>query len=243
MVKTATEIFNDKVSLIFEYDKESPLFVRQANTEIDSNNIDRAIEILILGLKLYPEYPTAYMLLGKAYTLIGEYSKALQQIKTGSELLHSKQTYEHYLREIENIKKQRSLFSGSRGSAFLPDREIFDEEQQPDLFSAGKTELPDVAFDTGDEPGNIDDRLEELAREISSARIKDSGSATILPENPVEEMGSSNTIISETLAKIYSAQGEYREAINVYEKLILKTPSKKEEYLEIIAGLESKLNS
>lgn len=241
MVKTSTEIFNEKVSLICEYDKESPLFVRQANTEIDSNNVDRAIELLTLGIKLYPGYSTAYMLLGKAYTLIGEYGKALQQIKTGSELIHSDKTYEHYLREIENIKKQRSLFSGSRGSAFIPQKNFPEEEGQPDLFA------PPPPAKTGEkikdsEPGNIDDRLEELAREISTARIKDVDENVAGPESTFSEMGNSGTIVSETLAKIYAAQGEYREAINVYEKLIHKTPSKEDEYLAAIEELKSKLD-
>lgn len=241
MVKTATEIFNEKVSLICEYDKESPLFVRQANTEIDSNNVDRAIELLTVGIKLFPEYPTAYMLLGKAYTLIGEYSKALQQIKTGSELIHSKGTYDHYLREIENIKKQRSLFSGSRGSAFIPEKNMIDEDDQADLFTPEET--PAVEIEDGDpESVELDDRLEELAREISSARIQDPEGDSPEPAPAFSEMGSTATIVSETLAKIYAAQGEYQEAINVYEKLIEKTPSKKDEYLNSISELKSKLN-
>lgn len=241
MIKTSTEKFNEKVSLICEYDKESPLFVRQANTEIDSNNVERAIDLLIMGIKLYPEYSTAYMLLGKAYTLIGEYSKALQQIKFGSDLINSKQTYEYYLFEIENVKKQRSLFSGSRGSAFIPEKNVMQEDEQPDLFISDVPELPEEILEGG-EPGNIDDRLEELAREISSARIKDIESNTKDSEPSLSEFGNSSTIVSETLAKIYAAQGEYQEAINVYEKLIEKTPSKKEEFLNSISELKNKLN-
>ncbi len=241
MVKTASEIFNEKVSLICEYDKGSPLFVRQANTEIDSNNVDRAIELLTMGIIIYPEYATAYMLLGKAYTLIGEYNKALQQIKIGSELIHSEKTYEHYLHEIENIKKQRSLFSGSRGSAFIPEKNIFEEQEQPDLFDTDIQKKAEEILEN-EEPGNIDDRLEELAREISSARINETERGLELKESAFSEIGNSSTIVSETLAKIYAAQGEYQEAINVFEKLIEKTPSKKDEYLASISELKSKQN-
>jgi len=241
LVKTASEIFNEKVSLICEYDKASPLFVRQANTEIDSNNVDRAIELLTIGIKIYPEYSTAYMLLGKAYTLIGEYGKALQQIKIGSELIHSDQTYEHYLHEIEGIKKQRSLFSGSRGSAFIPEKNVFEDQEQPDLFEANIPKKIEEIVDN-EELDNLDDRLEELAREISSARIKDTEGGSELKESTFSEIGNSSTIVSETLAKIYAAQGEYQEAINVYEKLIEKTPFKKDEYLVSISELKSKQN-
>ncbi len=133
MSKNNKDIFNNKVSLIYEYDKKSPLFARMANTEIENNNVDRAIEILNYGLKIYPQYAVAYFILGRALTLIGEYGKALRSIKTGADLVQSPKTYEYYLREIESIKKQRSLFATTRRSAFLSDN--FSEfENQPELF-------------------------------------------------------------------------------------------------------------
>jgi tetratricopeptide (TPR) repeat protein len=69
--------FNKKVSLIYEYNKNSPLFVRVANSELEKNNIDEAIEILDTGLRIFKEHPTANLLLGKAYALNGRYSDAL----------------------------------------------------------------------------------------------------------------------------------------------------------------------
>ena len=47
--------------------------------------------------------------------------------------------------------------------------------------------------------------------------------------------------VSETLAKIYVTQGEFREAIEVYQKLVKKTPSKQEYYLQKISELQSQL--
>lgn len=237
MTKSSTEIFNDKVSLIFEYDKSSPLFVRHANTEIDNNNVNRAIEILTGGIKRYPEYPTAYILYSKALMLIGEYGKALQQVKTACELLHSKKTYEYYLREIENIKKQRSLFASSRGSLFIPEPGFSEKEEQPDLFEQ------DFESEQSEEPSDIDERLGELAQEISTARIIEPPDENISSEFGAGGFAEGTTIVSETLAKIYVAQGEYKEAINVYEKLIYKTPAKREEYIQKIKELKSLLDS
>ncbi len=238
MVKSPTEIFNDKVSLIFEYDKSSPLFVRQANTEIDNNNVERAIEILVDGLKLYPDYPTAYILYSKALSLVGEYGKALHQIKIASELLHSRGTYEHYLKEIENMKKRSSLFATSRGSTFIPELNHFEKETEPEFFEKEY----ERNLSEKDEQVNIDDRLGELADEISSARISEP-SVEIDEDETEPEPGYSGSIISETLAKIYAAQGEYTEAIKVYEKLMLKTPSKKEDYIQKIRELNSRFDS
>ena len=121
MPKSSSEIFNEKVSLIYEYDKSSPLFVRMANIEIENNNLERATEILNGGIKQYPYYAAARLTLGRVLTLLGNYSQALKEFKTGCDLAHSKKTYEYYLKEIENIKRQRSLFESSSRSAFLWD--------------------------------------------------------------------------------------------------------------------------
>ena len=124
---------------------------------------------------------------------------------------------------------------------FIPQRNVFDEEEQADLFNPDIPEIPEEKIG-GPDNVNVDDRLEELAREISSARIKESDGDAKKSEPEFGEIGNTSTIVSETLAKIYAAQGEYQEAINVYEKLIDKTPSRKEEYLASISELKSKLN-
>ena len=124
MTKSPAEIFNEKVSLIFEYDKSSPLFVRQANTEINNNNLDRAIEILTDGIKLYPDYPTAYILYFKALSLAGEYDKALSQIKIAGDLLHSRRTLEYYLKENENMKMKMILRLFHKINKFIHKRKL-----------------------------------------------------------------------------------------------------------------------
>lgn len=236
MSKSATEIFSGKVNLICEYDKSSPLFVRQANTEIDNNNVERAIEILTGGIKLYPEYPTAFIMLGKSYALIGDYSKALHHIKTGTELIHSKKSYNHYLKEVENIKKQRSLFSESKGNVFITDNDIFEERTHPDLFQEESKTVASLKSDF------VPDRIEKNEKHFPSK--SDEVNVESKSYSPVlSGIDEGSTIVSETLAKIYAAQGEYEEAISVYEKLILKSPAKKEFYIKIINELKAKLNS
>ncbi|MDR3626730.1 MAG: tetratricopeptide repeat protein [Ignavibacteriaceae bacterium] len=236
MAKSAAEIFNDKVNLIYEYNDKSPLFVRMANTEIENNNIDQAIYILEEGTKIYPQYAAAYLILGKAYILLGNYSNAFKYIKKGSDLIHSKKTYEYYLKELENVKKQRSLFSGSSRNVFLPHDEIsskpgnsgfYDEEE---LKSKGKE--PSKSFD---------DSLEQIAKEISTARMPELRDSEISSGVQAENESGSSMIVSETLAKIYIAQGELIEAIEVYKKLLRKDPQKEEYYNQKINGLKSEL--
>lgn len=235
MSKSTTEIFNDKVNLIYEYDKRSPLFVRTANTEIEKNNIQKAIEILSSGVKGYPDYAAAYILLGKAYTLLGNYGKALQNIKTGCDLIHSSQTYEFYLGEIENIKKQRSLFEPGRRSSFMPSPLEEDEKIDELLFIEPEAEAEYKIQD-------FEERLDLLAKEISQAKMpaaemSNSKTAAELTDDKTAS-SNENLIVSETLAKIYIAQGEYIEAVNVYTKLKLKNPAKQDYYNEKLKELQ-----
>jgi tetratricopeptide (TPR) repeat protein len=227
LAKTSSEIFTDKVNLIYEYNKKSPLFVRKANSEIENNNVERAVEILNFGIKLYPGYAAAWLILGKALTLVGNYDEALNAIKTGSNILHSKKTFEFYSKEVELIKKQRSLFRTTRRSAFAVEEDpqpvnypgLFEEVQQPEI----KKKEPGVP---------VDDRLDQLASQISSAKIPPVSKDTeIMRSVNYDSFSNEGKIISETLAKIYIAQGEYNEAINVYEKLKLKNP-KNADYFE-----------
>jgi tetratricopeptide (TPR) repeat protein len=50
-----------------------------------------------------------------------------------------------------------------------------------------------------------------------------------------------HSLVSETLAKIYISQGEIKEAISIYEKLIERKPENKEKYLHAIEELKSRL--
>lgn len=237
VAKSPAEIFSEKVSLIFEYNKKSPLFLRMANTEIENNNVDKSIEILQDGIKNYPQYAAAHLLLGKANSLIGNYSIALKSIKTGSDLIHSQRTFDYYFKEIENIKKQRSLFESNTKSAFMIEEDER-EENQPDLFieKEEQDEYIEKAIP-------VEDRLDQLARDISFAKLPEALESSPSIEYRAEDFSGTSMIVSETLAKIFVAQGELKEAIEVYKKLIKKNPHNIESYLKKIEELDKELNS
>jgi tetratricopeptide (TPR) repeat protein len=239
MVESENIEFNKKVSLIYEYNKSTPLFVKVANTELEKNNIEEAIEILQTGLKIYKEHPTANLLLGKAFALSGKYSDALDFFQRGSNILRSDRTYDYYLNELESIRKQRSLAETAKGSAFynasedtessLSDNEIINQETDT-------TSGEDLA-------ASIDEKLEQLAEEISKAKLSPSYDSNSSETEFLENISGDNLIISETLAKIYFAQNEYEEAIKVYKKLINKDASKYDYYIEKINEIRAKLES
>lgn len=235
MAKSSAEIFNDKIKIIYEYNNHSPLFVKAANTEIENNNLDNAIEILSKGIELYPQYSTAYMLLGRAYTLAGNYSTALKYIKKASDLIHSKKTYNYYFKELENNKKQRALFQGSTRNFFMPGHEIInDNNNAADTFIKSNFE--------GERQKPIEERLDEIANKISTAKIPEAGNSFDV-SNYIIEKSTGNMIVSETLAKIYISQGELREAIEVYKKLIKKDSSKEKYFQDKIKELKIRLES
>ncbi|MGD8306466.1 MAG: tetratricopeptide repeat protein [Ignavibacteria bacterium] len=231
--------FSKKVKLIYEYNKNSPLFVKAASSEISENNIDNALEILLPGLKTYPDHPVAHLLLGKAYALMGKYNEAQEYFKKGSDLISSKETYDHYLNELNLIRKQRSLFEVSKGNSFFnSSRNNKNLKSDPNLFNEAKK--------NGEEKFNsatIDERLSQLAEEISKAKISSTYNGSLTDSDFEGILAEDNLLVSETLAEIYLSQNEYDEAINVYKKLIVKKPGAAARYEERIDEIKSKNKS
>jgi len=231
--------FNKKASLIYEYNKNSALFVRTANFEMENNNLNKAIEILKAGLIIYPNHPVAHLLLGKVYALIGDYAGAINYFKKGSNILQSDETYEYYLDELESIRKQRSLLDTGSGNAFLPS-----SNQTESLATEPDTINQEYELDSREElTVSIDERLEQLADQISEAKLSFSYDGKSSETDILHNFYDDNLIVSETLAKIYIAQNEYYEAIKVYEKLIKKDSVRYEYYTEKIIEIRSMLNS
>lgn len=232
--KKLGEIFEAKVRLICEYDTQSPLFVKLAANLIEENNVEEALTILDRRLNEFPFNPIALILRGKAETLLGHYDKATNDFKLAGDLIDSSQTSEYYLKELESIRKQRSLFEAGSRKSFLMDND----------FPAPKSNQ----FSFSDSSGvnniiEIEERLEQLASEISGAKINISESNNIDNNSSLADLSEKNIIISETLAKIYAAQGELEEAVKVYEKLISKNPSQKDYFTSKILELRSELGN
>lgn len=247
-MKRAAEIFRNKVSLIYEFNKKSPLFVRKASLEIEAGNAAKAIEILNTGIDLYPNYAAAFIILGKAYADSGNFTGALEAYREGCELIQSPRSYEFYVKEIDSLQKKKSLFQHGTSRFFMSESE-FEARKQPNIF--GKQDKEKLKEDQEpinpeikkDRPfGDIESRLDEIARGLSSVKLTGAPYSPGAKEDDVSEFfADDNMIVSETLAKIYAAQGEIKEAILVYYKLIKKNPSKKDYYNEKINELRLQL--
>jgi len=225
-VSSQQETFSSKIGFIYEYNKNSPLFVHVAADELDKKNIQSAIEILENGIKTYPYFTAAYIILAKAYALSGNYKLALDVLKTGADLMHSKKTYDFYVREIEGIRRHVNLYNPPSVGTDI-------KKDQPG-GSQNKSESDEAM-------GDIESRLEDLVRELSPSKNTTGAESKTAP-GKTENFAEGNIIVSETLAKIYISQGEIEEAKKVYLKLIQKYPDREEYYRkkieELPAGLE-----
>ena len=231
MSSNSFDAFNQKVSLIYEYNNKSPLFARVAENEIEKNNIDTAIKILTEGLVNHPDFSVAYFLLGKAHTIQGNYGQALKSIKKGSELIHSPKTFDYYLREIDAIKKQRQLFNVSRWANIAYENSVQNVQAQSNESNQTKSSE------------SIEETLNKLTAEIEGTSKVIKEAKKKIEDNRIKEYSNNDFIVSETLAKIYITQGEFKEAISVYKKLKVKNPEKENYFDSKIAELKSKLSA
>lgn len=236
------EKLSEKFSLVYDYNFSSPLFVHRAAAEIEKNNLDQAAEILSKGLKQYPYYPTAYIFLARVLALQTHYDEAIENLRRAAYLCGNDALVSHYKKEIEVIKKRRSPFEMSRKNTFIenPDAAFLEEEptvqheqhsSSDAMVTPAQVEEPDLAV---------------LAKKIEGAKLPPlpppaQPQPEVAPQLESEQSFDAN-IVSETLAKIYFAQGKLTEALSLYEQLIKKEPHNRGRYKQAILEIKSLLS-
>jgi tetratricopeptide (TPR) repeat protein len=216
-----------KIKVLYDRDNNSPLFLKIADIYLSENNFQKALLILEEGLKYFPEHPLAFILVGKVNSMLGNFDAAHSYFKQASDLLDSDRTYSYYKNQFKLNDKPVSPFDSSRGSIFIS-------------TSVEKEDNTKTNEKSVDNSQSVDDRLDQLAREVMNARIEKKDDDLIPELNQNSHSPDKSKLASETLANIYLSQGEKSEAIKIFELLIDRNPEKKEYYLAKIA--EIKLN-
>jgi tetratricopeptide (TPR) repeat protein len=206
----------ERIKLIYEFNKNSPLFTRVAAAELQKGNYQEANKILEEGINIHSFYPTAFLLLSLCKAYEGKETEAKIVAKVGSDLINSKETYDYYCKKIEEIIEERKSISETSRPNFLEENNSSNEE-------------------------TIESKLDILAEQLSKAKIIPKViDDNIEPEIP-EFKG--KKIVSETLAEIYFSQKNYEDALSAYEELINQKPEKAEYYLNRIDEIKSRMNS
>lgn len=213
-----------RAKLIYERDNNSPLFLRIADSYLQSSNPEIAISILENGLKNYPEHPLAFILMAKANVMMNEIEMAEYFFKKSSELLNSNRTYTHYKKEFNLPDKKHSPFDSSRGSVFI---------------NSSEGERLKIEEARHDKKQPVEERLEQIAQELMNKRLEQTDNFPLRESDPKQYSPDKSKLATETMANIYLSQGQKNEAIKIYELLANRNPGKKEYYLGKIRDIKS----
>lgn len=199
----------DKYKLIFGFNNKSPLFARVANDYLIKGEYEEAKKILEAGLQLYPDYPASYFVYGLCLSKLGDNSKACEMIEKGGEFVDSSETVTYYLNKIQKIPDQKNpKFDDSSNSSSKKDAE-----------TSAETDMDD---------------LTKLAQQLENAKITidENTEVEFEQENEMESQSdvAGKPLVSETLAEIYFSQGNYKEALALYQNLISIQPEREQFY-------------
>lgn len=237
----------------------SPLFARLADLYLDCGDPDHALQVSLEGLKSFPDYSSAHLMLAKSYLMLRRYHDARESLKKVLYLLPvSSAAYELEKKsyELERLyppaKKTDfeiaipGAWSGGQPSRrkkwsqhenLIPGAQLF-IKSNPKLQEA--IDVPEVEIKE-----EID--LEALAEKLENAKIpvvaEDTTHLSFISPQIAEQSEVDSRPVTETLASIYAHQGRYLEAIRSYEILKVRFPDRSAAFDEIIDRLRTSLKN
>lgn len=229
-------------NLTYGSDSGTLAFIKLAESEIKSGNYEKAMELLQYGIKRYPNYPSSYFLYGKTLLTLGKIKGAEEAFQTGIDLIGFKDTTEYYMSLIPEIKEETP--------PEITEEIVHEEEIKPQvnevIESDSVEEIRDeeTAEPAAPQPEKQEVDIEDLANKLSKAKMDmpRDHDAPVHPkkESEHEPSYSPRGLVSETLARIYVSQENYKEAIEIYETLIEIQPEREDYYREKLNEIEMK---
>jgi len=213
------------------------------------NNFD--ISTLEQAVEKYPWFSLAHLELFKKMCELGEEQKRAYLDRAAAYLYSRERIY-----EISRGEKEGKRAIEHKVEVEIEERDVNEEitfEVETDPLHA--TESPKIILAGGDYFSRNDFKELKLdtAKPLDKFIIE---KPTLLRSNPIiaqkevryfEETGEGENFedsgfYTETLAKIYSEQGFYKRAIEVYAKLILLYPEKSSYFAALVKDLKNKHN-
>jgi len=198
-------------------------FARLASYSLKEGQYQKSIDICLEGLKHFPDYATAHLILGKSYEALGRNIEAMLEYRRTLKAMPDNPTLQGLLKRVE--QREQEAFRA------------FSEDRSRKLKERKDTITFDKYVDEGTEQ-------KESTTEFLLRRLQDVKKSVPLatPDRPSEDVtspaASPSKIVTATLAEIYATQGEYKEAIEAYRKLVSQRPIEAERYVKRIAQLE-----
>jgi tetratricopeptide (TPR) repeat protein len=87
---------------------KSPLFARLASHYLAEGNVERAIDLLESGLREYPDYATAHLILGRSFESFGRTVEALVEYRRVLKAVPDNPTVRHLVERVE--RKEQEAF-------------------------------------------------------------------------------------------------------------------------------------
>ncbi len=228
----------DKFALIYEFNNASPLFTRVASKFLENGEPNKALPILENGIKTHRTYPTAIILYSLALAMVGKKEDAYKTIEEIRDLFNSGDTISFYKSKIDSIQQ------AGASSDYKFSTSIFEKQDITQTSSETEPELIDTIKSDNTE---AEDDLEVLAERLNSATMPLVDEEEVIKSQVSGEVNSNDgfpgkSLVSETLAKIYFNQGNYNEALSIYETLIEIQPEKTEYYRSQIEKINAQMN-
>lgn len=220
----------------------SPLFIRYANLLYANEQFEECISVCKTGLEIYPNYLTAKLLLLKSFLkaeYLNEAETLFKEIKckiTNTDLLSKLDNNIQILKSISG--QEKIYYTKSIKNKF--DFKAFEKQfnLQADLFSDFSL---NNFFEKGFQEKVFNEKeyenFQSLFESFHFEKDKISARSDFKFKKPAEmsdtgDLLSKIKIVTETLADIYAAQGNFKEAFEAY-KMLIRAGSKNKNRIEV----------
>ena len=213
----------------------SPLFIRLANLYYHDGQYEESINVCNIGLKIYPEYYTAKLLLLKSLIKLEYMSEAEPVLTELEEKFPNLDVIKNFRKEINNLKKankQEKIYYSNKINSYLDyknyTRKIFNILPETELNFHN---VPKILEDLGNQSCGeyySEDNFEAFRKKFNDLLLE----REKLIKRPVsngknhktaggtESFFSQIKIITETLADLLAKQGYFKEAFEAYNILL-----------------------
>ncbi len=222
----------------------TPEFVKLANYYIINNNVGEAIELLNAGLKFYPNYITAQMLLGKAY-LANRYfmdaKKIFEQILSDNPDMAIARKYLDIANDLTKNEVSRRHEDDVVPKLEFKAPVYNDYDFNYNLFPSYEIEELSAERIDLEEVGESNDYA-DFRKVFESPHYFKKDNAKPTYEKKRLKNKFEVRIITETLADIFAKQGNYFDAMEAYAYLLKIKPERKDAIESKISEVEVQIN-